>query len=290
MRYEGAVYRPPSEARSLILQTTIGCSHNKCTFCYMYKEKQFRVRKLDEIMRDLDDIKAQYGDFTNNVFLADGNALVLKTEHIIEIMNRIKTLFPSSGRIGIYAAPKDILRKSVEELKLLKENGLEIAYLGLESGSDTVLTKVVKGVTQAEMIEAGQKMKAAGIKLSVMVISGLGGKENWHEHAIESAKVVNAIQPDYLALLTLLTPEGTPLHDSIEKGEFELLDPKDILLETKELVALLELDDCMFRSNHVSNYLSLAGTFPSDKPRLLKEIDRAIDNQSNLRQEWMRQL
>jgi len=290
MKYEGAVYRPPSEAKSLIIQTTIGCSHNKCTFCYMYKDKKFRVRQLDEILADLDEVKSQYGDITNNIFLADGNALVLETEKIITIIERIKTLFPSSGRIGIYAAPKDILRKSLEDLVKLKKAGIDIAYLGIESGSDQILEDVVKGVTQAEMIEAGQKMKAAGITLSVMVISGLGGEAKWEEHAVASAKVINAIQPEYMALLTLLTPKGTPLHDSVQRGEVTLLSPKGILKETALMIEHLSLDNCVFRSNHVSNYLSLAGRFPEDKERLLEEVNDAMKNEKNLRDEWMRQL
>jgi radical SAM superfamily enzyme YgiQ (UPF0313 family) len=256
----------------------------------MYKEKQFRVRPMEEILADLHEVKAQYGDFKNNIFLADGNALCLGTDKLITILKTIKTLFPSSGRIGIYAAPKDILNKTAEDLALLKANGLEIAYLGIESGSDKVLTDVIKGVTQREMIEAGQKMKASGIKLSVMVISGLGGKADWTLHADESAKVVNAIQPDYLALLTLLTPEGTPLYDSVQQGDFELLDAKEVLLETRRMLDKLTLGDCVFRSNHVSNYLSLAGHFPEDKPGLMEAIDHALGDDRGLRDEWMRQL
>jgi radical SAM superfamily enzyme YgiQ (UPF0313 family) len=256
----------------------------------MYKDKKFRVRQLDEILKDLDEIKSKYGDLTNNIFLADGNALVLETKSIVTIIEHIKTLFPSSGRIGIYAAPKDILRKPLEDLIKLKNTGLDIAYLGIESGSDAILEEVVKGVTQAEMIEAGQKMKAAGIKLSVMVISGLGGESKWREHALESAKVVNAIQPDYMALLTLLTPKGTPLYESVQKGAFKLLSPKAILRETELMIEHLTLNDCVFRSNHVSNYLSLAGQFPVDKARLLEEVREATRDEQNLRDEWMRQL
>jgi len=256
----------------------------------MYKDKKFRVRQLSEILEDLDEIKKQYGDLTNNIFLADGNALVLESQDIMTIIERIKTLFPSSGRIGIYAAPKDILRKSLADLIKLKETGLDIAYLGIESGSDPILEAVVKGVTQAEMIEAGQKMKAAGIKLSVMVISGLGGESMWEEHALESARVINAIQPEYMALLTLLTPKGTPLYDSVQKGEITLLSPKGILKETALMLENLELEGCIFRSNHVSNYLSLAGQFPDDKKRLLEEVNDAIKDEKNLRDEWMRQL
>lgn len=190
MRYEGAVYRPPSEAYSLIIQATIGCSHNKCTFCSMYKDKQFRIRKLDEIIEDLYMARKAYGKI-KRVFLADGNALVLKTEDLKKILFKINELFPECERIGIYSAPKDILGKTDSELKELKEHGLGIAYLGIESGSDRILKEIKKGVSSKEIIEAGQKIMRSGIKLSVTLISGLGGKENWIEHAEKSANVIN---------------------------------------------------------------------------------------------------
>ncbi|WDV46561.1 radical SAM protein [Clostridiaceae bacterium M8S5] len=287
MRYEGAVYRPPSEARSLIIQVTIGCSHNKCTFCSMYKEKNFRVRKLDEIIEDLKEMREYYKN-VRRIFLADGNALVLKTEDLKSILINIKNLFPECERIGIYSAPKDIIRKSVEELKELHELGLDIAYLGVESGNDDVLIDTRKGVTSEQMIEAGQKMVKAGIKLSVMIISGLGGKEKWKQHALDSARVVSAINPHYVALLTLLINKNTEMSDKIEKGEMKLLSPKETMLETKLFIENLELKNCVFRSNHASNYVVLGGVLPQDKNLLLEQIDESLKEDFDYKDEFLR--
>ncbi|MBF8984546.1 radical SAM protein [Lutibacter sp. B2] len=289
MRYEGSVYRPPSEAYSYIIQVAIGCSHNKCTFCSMYKDKQFRVRDLSEIMKDLEMAREQYKS-VERIFLADGNALVLKMQDLEMILKKIKELFPECKRVGIYSAPKDILRKSVDELIRLKELGLGIAYLGLESGSNKVLEHIEKGVTKEELIEAGKKMVQSGIKLSVTLISGIGGKENWKEHALESAKIINEIQPDYVGLLTLLIQSGTQIYDEVQKGEFKLLNPTEVMVETKELIEHLKVNNCMFRSNHASNYISLAGNLPQDKEKLLKQLDRAIASHSNIKEEIFRRL
>ena len=208
----------------------------------------------------------------------------------MDILKKIKELFPECKRVGIYSAPKDILRKSVDELIRLKELGLGIAYLGLESGSNQVLEHIKKGVTSEELIEAGKKMVQAGIKLSVTLISGIGGQENWKEHALESAKIVNEIQPDYVGLLTLLIQPGTQIYDEVQKGEFKLLNPTEVMLETKELIKNLNLNKCMFRSNHASNYISLAGTLPQDKEKLLNQLDHAIDTHSNGKEEMFRRL
>ncbi|MDK2917981.1 MAG: hypothetical protein PWQ37_714 [Candidatus Petromonas sp.] len=289
MRYEGTVYRPPSEARSLIIQTTIGCSHNKCTFCSMYKDKQFRIRNINEIIKDLEEARKYYNKI-ERIFLADGNALALKTEKLKIILKTIKKLFPECKRVGIYAAPKDILRKSVEELKELKEIGLGIAYLGVESGSDYILKKIKKGITANEMIRAGKRIIDSGIKLSVTLISGLGGKDNWMEHAQESARVINEINPHYLGLLTLLLEENTEMHKEVQSGELRLLSPKEVMMETRELVKNLELTNCIFRSNHASNYLMLGGTLPKDKKQILKEIDGAMNEEYDYRDESFRRL
>jgi radical SAM superfamily enzyme YgiQ (UPF0313 family) len=289
VRYEGAVYRPPSEAYSLIVQITIGCSHNKCTFCSMYKDKEFRKRKTQEIIEDLKNARKEYRK-VRRIFLADGNALALKTEYLKEILLCIKELFPECERIGIYSAPKDILRKSLEELKELHSLGLGIAYLGVESGSDEILKKIKKGVTSQEMIEAGKKILASGIKLSVTLISGLGGKEKWEEHAIESAKVINKIKPHYLGLLTLLLRLGTEMYDEVKKGKLELLNPKEVLKETKKLISNLNLTNCLFRSNHASNYVSLSGTLSVDRDKLLKEIDGGLNEEYDFRDERFRSL
>lgn len=287
MRYEGAVYRPPSEARSLIIQVTIGCSHNKCTFCNMYKDKKFRVRNIEEIVQDLKESREYYRT-VKRIFLADGNALVLKNEDLKKILLAIKELFPECERVGIYAAPNDILNKTVEELKQLNELGINIAYLGIESGSDEILRDTKKGVTSQQMIEAGKKIVSSGIELSVMIISGLGGKEKWKQHALQSAKVLNEINPQYAALLTLLINPGTEMHEKIQNGSMKLLDAKEVMIETKELITNLNLENCVFRSNHASNYVALGGVLPEDKNDLLRQLEEALDENYDYKDELFR--
>lgn len=289
MRYEGTVYRPPSEAYSLIVQITIGCSHNQCTFCSMYKDKKFRKRKVNEIIEDLKEARKTYRQ-VRRIFLADGNALALKTEYLKEILLSIRELFPECERVGIYSAPKDILRKPIEDLKELKELGLGIAYLGVESGSDDILNKIKKGVSSEEMMEAGKKMVSSGIKLSVTLISGLGGKKKWKEHAIESAKVINEINPHYLGLLTLLLNSETEMYAEVKSGELELLNPKEVMEETKLLVNNLNLTNCIFRSNHASNYVPLEGTLSNDKDKILRQIDEALKEEYDYKDEYFRRL
>lgn len=289
MRYEGTVYRPPSEAYSLIVQVTIGCSHNQCTFCSMYKDKKFRIRQISEIIKDLEAARAHYKSI-KRVFLADGNALVLKTEDLKTILKKINELFPECERVGIYSAPKDILRKTVEELKSLNELGLGIAYLGIESGSDEILKSIKKGVTAEEMIEAGRKIIRSGMSLSTTIISGLGGAERWKEHAIESARVVNAINPQYLGLLTLLLEEETELCKEVQEGTFQLLSPEEIMKETHLFIQQLQVKDCILRSNHPSNYVSLQGILPQDQSKLLLRLEEALENVEGYRDEFFRRL
>ncbi len=276
MRYEGTVYRPPSEANSLILQVTIGCAHNKCTFCSMYKDKQFRMRSENEIFEDLEAAKKMYPS-VNKVFLADGNALVMPTEKLGRIIKKINTLFPGCKRIAIYGSPSDILSKSNEDLEYLKNLGLGIVYMGIESGSNQVLTAVKKGATSDQIIEAGQKIMSLKILLSAMVISGLGGESLWKEHALESAKVISAIDPDYIGLLTLLIEPNTPLADEIEQDKFKILKPLNVLKETHLMVNNIKVSHAIFRSNHASNYLVLKGVFPEDQNSVLGQIERAIE-------------
>lgn len=275
MRYEGRVFRPPSEARSLIIQATIGCAHNNCTFCSMYKDKKFRIRKLEDILEDLDSAREYYKSI-KRIFLADGDALILKTEDLLKILQYIKKIFPECERIGIYTTPKDILNKSLDDLKVLKENGLGIMYMGIESGNDEVLKKIKKGVDSRTIIEAGKKARESGIKLSVTLISGLGGKEYIKEHAVDSARVINEINPDYVGLLTLMLEQDTELYNEYREGEFELLSPEEVMLETKLFIENLNVHNCVFRSNHASNYVSLKGTLNKDKDRLLNEIDEVL--------------
>ena len=278
MRYEGALYRPPSEARSLIVQATIGCSHNGCTFCHMYKDKSFRVRPTEEILEDLERGREKFKKVNvDRIFIADGDALAIKNTELEKILEFIENRFPECKRVGIYGSAKAILSKSDEELKRLKDLGLGIVYLGVESGSEKILKNINKGVSRDEMILAGKKIVDAEIKLSVTLISGIGGEELSEEHALESAKLINQIQPDYVGLLTLIIEEEAPLYKDLESGKFKLLSPKDILLETRKMVENIEVNDCIFRSNHASNYVSLKGTLSRDRDLILNQIDQGLN-------------
>jgi|SRR6056297_1899488 len=278
MRYEGSVYRPPSEGKSYILQVTIGCSHNKCSFCSMYKDKKFRVRNIDEIFEDLKYARDYYNK-VRRIFLADGDALILKTKDLESILKEIKRLFPECERIGIYSTPGDILRKPLEDLVKLKNLGLGIIYLGIESGSDLILSQVNKGFTRDEIIQAGQKAKESGIPLSVTLISGLGGKDNWKEHALSSADLVNQINPEYVSLLTLMMEKNTDLYTKYKNGDFDVLSPKEVAVETKLFLKNTNLKNSVFRSNHASNYIPLKGTLNKDRKKLISEIDEALKNE-----------
>lgn len=289
MRYEGIVYRPPSEAYSLIVQVTIGCSHNGCSFCNMYKEKKFRVRELEEIMEDLEQAKLKYG-VVKKIFLADGDALVLETNKLKKILLKIKELFPGCERVGVYATPNDILKKSLKELCELKDLGIGILYLGIESGSNEILKSINKGVTTQEMIMAGCRVKESGIKLSTTLISGIGGKKKISENAKESAKLISAINPDFIGFLTLMLEPGTPIYEDIQSGAFKLLNPEGIMHELKEFLQNVEVTNCIFRSNHASNYMPLAGTLPGDKEKLLNDIDFALKGKYKYKKEEYRRL
>lgn len=289
MRYEGTVYRPPSEAYSLIVQVTIGCSHNGCSFCNMYKEKKFRIRDLKDIIEDLEQAKLAYG-VVKKVFLADGDALVLETSKLKLILSKIRELFPECERVGIYATPKDILRKSLEELRQLRDFGIGIVYLGVESGSIDILKSINKGVTVSEMIMAGARIKESGIKLSTTLISGIGGREKISEHAIESAKVISAINPDYVGILTLMVEKGTSIYEDVQKGTFHLLTPEEVMQETRKFLQNIQVTNCIFRSNHASNYMALSGTLPQDKNLLLQDIDLALKGEHKYKQEEYRRL
>lgn len=289
MKYEGSIYRPPSEAWSLIIQATIGCSHNKCSFCSMYKDKKFRIRRTEEILDDIKEARMYYKSI-KRVFLADGDALMIKTTELLRILQFIKEWIPECERVGIYASPKSIMLKTPEELKLLREAGLGIAYLGLESGSDEILRKINKGADSEEIVKAGLRIKDSGILLSVTLISGLGGAKLWKEHALESANAISRMKPDYLGLLTLMVEPGTKLYDEVSKGEFELLTPQQVALETIELLKNIDAEGCVFRSNHASNYLSLKGTLNKDREMLIKQLNEAIEGQVDFRDEFLRGL
>lgn len=290
MNYQGKVFRPPSEASSLIIQCTIGCSHNKCSFCSMYKEDQFRIRPLNEILADLDSMSI-YANVYKRVFLGDGDALIMSMDDLKTILKKISSSFPANKRTGIYASPKSLTTKTVDQLKELKELGLGIIYLGMESGSDLILKKVNKGASAQEILDQAKKVKEAGILLSVTMISGLGGQELSHEHAVESAKLINQMEPHYLGLLTLMQEPGTELDLEIKRGDFLPLTPLQVLEETKLFVCQVEAKGITFRSNHASNYLGLAGILDQDKDKIIATINHyLIDSHPNLRKEAYRSL
>jgi len=291
MRYEGNIYRPPSEANSLIVQVTIGCAHNDCTFCSMFKDKTFRVRPVEEVIEDLEDAGHRYGGNIRRIFLADGDALVLANHKLLTILNKIEELFPEAERIGIYGSPQDVLRKTPEELKELLDAGVGIIYIGAESGSDKVLKEIKKGATAAELTEAIKKIEASGIAASVTFISGLAGADGWREHAIESGRMISESEPSYIGLLTLMLDPLAPIYHEVQAGRFKLLPPQGVIDETALLIENIEVKkDCVFRSNHASNYFSLRGTLPKDKERLLAELETARGHKEMLKDERMRLL
>lgn len=290
MRYEGSIYRPPSEAGSLILQVTIGCAHNRCTFCSMYKDKNFRIRPLAEVLEDLEAARSQYRRI-EKVFLADGDALVLPNASLLAVLGRIRGLFPECRRVGIYGSPGDVLRKTPAELQELRDAGLGIVYIGAESGSDRILEAIRKGATAAELVDAVRRLEDNGLPASVTFISGLGGQDHWEEHAIEIGRMISRMSPSYVGLLTLMVEPGTQLYDDVRSGRFQLLDPMQVLAETALLLQNTEVASrCVFRSNHASNYLSLKGDLPRDKAVLLAQIDQAMAGQALLKDERFRML
>ena len=278
MFYEGDVYRPPSEAESLIIQLTIGCARNTCRFCTMYKDKRFRIRPLAEIFAELEWLKNTYPYYHfDRVFLADGDALIVKTPDLVTLLDKIFELFPHVRRVTTYGAAKDVLQKSHEELCQLRQHGLEMVYIGAESGSDKVLTDVCKGVTAAETVEACQKLKKAGIKTSMTLITGLGGRADSREHAIESAKLVSAAKPEYLGLLTLSLGSQAPMKQDLLSGKFEMLTPREMLEEQKLFLESVDSEGTVLRSNHVSNHVALRGTLNTDRDRMIALLERVLD-------------
>lgn len=289
MRYEGIVYRPPSEARSLIVQLTIGCAHNKCTFCTMYKEKKFRVRKLAEIKEDFSEAARRYGNQRLRIFLADGDALVMKTEDLLEILSHAKNCFPRADRISSYGTPADVLRKTDQELCALRQAGLELVYMGAESGDAKVLEQICKGVTREEIIAAGQKLKRCGIDCSVTLISGLGGKERLREHALGSADLITQMKPAYVGFLTLMLDEDASIMREIRYGRLTLLEPGDVVTEMRLFLEHVDAEGCVFRSNHASNYIALKGDLNRDIPQMLSYLDQ-VEEQQRYRPEHFRAL
>lgn len=277
MRYEGMVYRPPSEAYSLIVQVTTGCSQNTCTFCAMYKDARFKIRSLKEIKEDFLYAKAHYRGI-NRIFLADGDALIMPFEDLLEILKFIEELFPNLDRVSLYASPRSILSKTKEQLETLRAHNLKLAYLGIESGSDKVLKDIKKKATADEIIRGGKMIRDAGIQLSATLIMGLGGVKDSKEHVRGSIEVLNAINPDYLGLMTLLVKSGTGIYDEVQAGNFTQLSPEEILLETLDLIKGVELNGTVVRSNHVSNYAHVSGVLNKDKAAIIRQLEVALEN------------
>jgi len=273
--YEGSIFRPPSEAYSLILQATIGCSWNKCTFCTAFQGKDFRMKSVDELKRDVEKVHPFYGDIPR-IFLADGNALCMPTDDLVEMIEYLYTKFKRLERVSIYGGPLDIAAKSADELERLGKAGLDLVYFGLESGNDEVLRRVKKGALSPIMIETAKKVRDAGLKLSTIFIIGLGGLELSDEHARETAKVVTAQDPDYAAALTLMVRPDSEIIKDVRSGHLTLLTPDQALEELRTIVEEINVTDCIFRANHASNYATIGGTLPEDKGAILHQIDRAL--------------
>jgi radical SAM superfamily enzyme YgiQ (UPF0313 family) len=293
MQYIEPLYRPPSEARSLILQVTNGCSWNRCTFCEMYTQpqKSFHLKPQADIERDLTEIAAS-GASVRRIFLADGDAMTLSFRRLTLIMDSINKILPGVQRVASYCLPRNLKNKSVDELARLRELGLSLFYVGCESGDDLILDRVSKGETLESSLAALKKIKAAGARSSVMILNGMGGKRYSEQHAVNSARLMNAAQPEYLSTLVVSFPLGADRYQSGFNGEFEPLNQLELFEEMRCLLDHLELDSTIFRSDHASNYLILKGTLSKDKQKLLDIVQTAIENPDALplREEWQRGL
>ena len=288
VKYEGGIIRPPSEASSLLLQVTVGCSHNKCIFCPAYKKKKFRMKSYDEILEDI--LEASRWRTAEKVFLCDGDALIMPQERLVQILHSIRNHVKGVKRVGTYANAKSILRKTIGELVELRELGLGIVYLGIETGNDELLRKIRKGVTATQMIEAGRRIKEAGIPLAVTVILGLGGSEKNTEYANDTARILTEIDPEYASALTLMLMPGTPLYSEYESGNFTPPDKFDLLRELSSIIEKSDFSGCYFTSNHASNYLPIKARLPSEKEKTVATIYNTIkkNDVKSLRPEYMR--
>lgn len=290
MRYEGNIFRPPSEAYSLLVQVTIGCTHNKCTFCSMYKDKKFRVRDLDEVIQDLKWAKEHYRR-VERIFLCDGDALALSNNRLMPILEFISDNFPECERVTVYGRAKDALKKTDKEMRQLYEAGIKMVYLGAESGSEKVLKAINKGETRQELIDGVKKIEASGMKASVTFISGLAGKDGWEDHAIQTGTMISEMQPSYVGLLTLMVEPGVPMADDIQSGKLRLLSAEEIMAETLLMLQNTNVQkDCVFRSNHASNYVSLRGTLPADREKMMALLRKAMNNHDMFKDERFRAL
>ena len=275
MDYVGKIFRPPSEARSVLLQISTGCSHNQCTYCDMYRQKSFRVKPWEVVERDIEEA-AQMGPLTDKLFLCDGDALILPTRRILEVLDRVKERMPWIRRVGVYGDTRSVGRKSVADLQKLREAGLGIVYHGVESGDDAVLRRIVKGGTRQECVDAAVKLRSAGIAHSVIVLLGIGGVELSESHAAETASLLTLMDPPFVGALTTTVLPGTPLFDLEKGGKFVLPDKFGLLRELRTLVAQSRLTNCRFSSNHASNYLPVRSTMPDDRDAVLGILDQVI--------------
>lgn len=289
MRYEGTIYRPPGERHSYLLQVTVGCSHNACTFCGMYKDKVFHVRDMEDILEDIRMAKAYYGDVTR-VFLCDGDAIGMETEDLLRILRALYESFPSLTKVGVYAGPRSTLSKKPEELRALREAGLTRAYLGVETGSDALLKQIGKGVDASQMLQAGTMLREAGLDLWAMVLLGLAGSGTGLTHAQDTAELINRMKPRHLSLLTLVLEPGTKLYADWRQEKFVPCTPEEILLEVRYLVANLTVDPLHFTCDHASNYLPLKGTLGEERERFLAALDAALEGKRRIRPETSRRV
>ena len=289
MHYEGNCIRPPSEAYSILLQVTVGCSHNKCTFCGTYTGKRFRIKEDRIILSDIL-FASKYMKRQNRVFLMDGDALIIPQQRLMWILDRIREHLPWVRRVGAYANAKSIKMKSPEELIQLRKNGLGILYLGVETGDAELLKEIRKGTSAEHLINMGRKVRDADIKLSVTVLLGIAGRERSLEHARTTGELLSAMDPNYVGALTVMLIPGTPLHEDFTSGKFELPDERGFLLELREMIAHTNLSRGLFFSNHASNYLPVKARLPKGKQQALDQIDGALRGDIGLRPEWMRAL
>ena len=290
VRYEGDIYRPPSEANSFILQATIGCSWNACTYCAMYRQKNFRVRNLDESLEDIRMAEKAMGSRIDKVFVADGDALVMDLAHWEPILEACREAFPNLRRVSAYATAGNVLEKPPQELSRLRELGLTLLYVGPESGDDPTLKAIAKGATFDDHAEAARRAREAGIDISVIFLLGAGGIARSAEHASASAQLTTAMDPRFVSLLTLTVLPNTPIAKLVERGRFDMPDVSGVLREVRTFVAEAEPTDAIFRTNHASNHLPLSGRLPRDRPRILQTLDDALTGRIPLRPEWTRGL
>lgn len=276
MRYEGTVYRPPSEAGSLVIQATVGCPHNRCAFCGMYRGSRFRARPLDEVLEDLERARSVYGDGVPSIFLADGNCAALPTDRLISIGDAARRLFPDLERITVYGSARFLVKKSLEEWRAVARAGITRVHSGLESGDPVTLERLRKGVTPGEAVTAYNHVMAAGIELSVYVMVGVAGLERWREHAAGSAEVLSRASPDFVRLRTFVPIPGTDWHDRWRRGDLTLLDAHQAVAETRLLVERLT-GPTLLLSDHVSNFVNLNGRLPDDRELMLEALDQASE-------------